>query len=55
MKIQSLSAAGFLVPLLAFGCEKPVPVANDAPIAQLDFTNGPSDLPNVFRGIATCP
>jgi hypothetical protein len=50
MKIQSLSAAGFLVPLLAFGCEKPVPVANDAPIAQLDFMNGPSDLPNVFRG-----
>ena len=32
MKIPSIAAAAVLMPLLALGCEKPVPVASDGPI-----------------------
>ena len=50
MKVQSFLAAAMatLLPLLA--CESPAPLASDTPGVEFDFTNGPSDLPNVFRG-----
>lgn len=50
MKTQSLFAGSLLVSLLALACERSAPVASDVSIAQFDFMNGPSDLPNVFRG-----
>ena len=50
MKTKSIAAVAVLVPLLALGCEQSPPVANDMPAVQADFMNGPSDLPNVFRG-----
>src|SRR6266540_1761854 len=42
------AAMAALLPLLA--CESPAPLASDTPGVQFDFMNGPSDLPNVFRG-----
>lgn len=42
----------FALPLLlmTIACDRPAPIAPEGPRPQLDFTNGPSDLPNVFRG-----
>lgn len=48
MRIRSLFAAGLLLPAIV--CESGTPVANAARTARFDFMNGPSDLPNVFRG-----
>lgn len=36
--------------LLAVACENTGPVASRAGAAHFDFSNGPADLPNVFRG-----
>src|SRR2546428_3049862 len=49
MSSQILVAVGSAMLLLATGCERPT-TAGPAPSAQFDFMNGPSDLPNVFRG-----
>ena len=48
--MKTRSTAGVLALLLAFGCEQPSPVGNHTPRSAFDFTNGPSGLPNVFRG-----
>lgn len=53
MRINSLSATGLLLALLALGCERGTPLAGDVSSIQFDFMNGPSDLPNVFRSNAT--
>ncbi|PYO38167.1 MAG: hypothetical protein DMD29_14090 [Gemmatimonadetes bacterium] len=50
MKPQSLVTLGLLLPLLPVACDRPATVVTSAPPPQFDFTNGPSDLPNVFRG-----
>ena len=50
MRHQSLLAVGLAVLLPAAGCESPTSGAARPPSAQFDFMNGPSDLPNVFRG-----
>jgi len=50
MRTRSFCAAGVAALLFALACDKAAPVANDAPAIRADFTNGPSDLPNVFRG-----
>src|SRR2546422_11354392 len=49
MSSPILVAVGSAMLLLATGCERPT-TAGPAPSAQFDFMNGPSDLPNVFRG-----
>src|SRR2546427_1329316 len=49
MRPYILVAVGSAMLLLATGCERPT-TAGPAPSAQFDFMNGPSDLPNVFRG-----
>src|SRR5947208_16728499 len=50
MKSRSLFVVEALVALSLVACERPTAVATDSPTVRFDFTNGPSDLPNVFRG-----
>ena len=48
MRVPLIASAVAL--LAASGCDPQAPVATEAPRPQFDFTNGPADLPNVFRG-----
>ena len=50
MTTRSAFAAAVLALLLPVACEQPVPLGNRTAHLAADFTNGPSDLPNVFRG-----
>lgn len=50
MKAGVLATAVLVVPFCALGCSEPASDGSDEPPADFDFTNGPSDLPNVFRG-----
>ena len=50
MKLRTLATVSLLVPSLAVACDQPAAVTTKALNPQFDFTNGPSDLANVFRG-----
>ena len=50
MRSHILGAVGSAALLLIIGCEGPPTSTVGARTAQFDFMNGPSDLPNVFRG-----
>lgn len=53
MRPYILVTVGSAVVLLATACERPTTVAARPPSAQVDFMNGPADLPNVVRGDST--
>ncbi len=50
MRPHPLLTAGLAVLLPVTGCDNPTTVAARPPSVRFDFMNGPSDLPNVFRG-----
>jgi hypothetical protein len=50
MRTQSPLVVAMLALLHLVACDRPVPVTSRTPHLAADFSNGPSDLPNVFRG-----
>lgn len=50
MRTKVLSRIALLGWLLTTSCESPTRVARETGKAHFDFTKGPPDLPNVFRG-----
>jgi hypothetical protein len=50
MKLWMLATVSLLMPLLAVACDPPAAFTANTPSPQFDFSNGPADLPNVFRG-----